>query len=89
MAATSFSDGATGRQDAVRLRVAVYDTLAAAAGYRSPEAQAAWHGIARSRMYQLRSGGSPQLTTAMRMAADLGVAVEVIWERVTTEVVAS
>jgi len=34
-------------------------------------------------MHALRNGENvPRLDTAMRFAADLGVAVEVIWERV-------
>jgi DNA-binding XRE family transcriptional regulator len=66
----------------VRLRVEVYDVLAAAKGYRSVEAQAKWHGLNRGTLFDLRAGNTqPRLDTAMRMAADLGVAVEVIFER--------
>lgn len=66
----------------VRLRVEVYDTLASAKGYRSVEAQAKWHGLNRGTLFDLRAGHTqPLLDTAMRMASDLGVAVEVIWER--------
>lgn len=68
--------------DTVRLRTDVYDALAKAKGFPKPEAQAAWHGIARSAMFRLRAGGVPRLDTAMRIAADCGVPVEVIWERV-------
>lgn len=82
MAATHLQDGQTDASDAtVRLRTDVYDTLAAAKGYSTVEAQAHWHGLARSALFRLRSGGVPRLDTAMRIAADLGVAVEVIWER--------
>lgn len=64
-----------------KLRVAVYDALAKAKGYRTVEAQAAWHDMNRATLFNLRSGATaPMLTTAMRMASDLGVAVEVIWE---------
>lgn len=67
----------------VRLRVDVYDALAAAKGYQTVEAKAEWHGIDRTTLFDLRGGKTtPRLDTAMRMAADLGVAVEVIWERV-------
>lgn len=82
MAATHFQDDRTESSDDVRLRVGVYDALAAAKGYRTVESQAAWHGLARSSMFRLRGGDTPRLDTAMRIAADLGVAVEVIWERV-------
>lgn len=66
-----------------RLRVDVYDMLAAAKGYTTVEGQADWHGLNRATLFDLRAGKTqPLLRTAMRMAADLGVAVEVIWERV-------
>lgn len=69
----------------VRLRVDVYDALARRKGHESVAAQAAWHGISVSQLFNLRAGRSmPGLDTAMRMAADLGVPVEVIWERVTS-----
>jgi hypothetical protein len=85
MRPTDSEDTPTSVQDAtsVRLRTSVYDALAVAKGYTGAPAQARWHGIARSNMYRLRSGGRAELATAMRMAADLGVAVEVIWERVS------
>ena len=67
----------------VRLRVDVYDKLAAAKGYSTVTAQAELHDLNRTTMHALRAGENvPRLDTAMRMAADLGVAVEVIWERV-------
>lgn len=67
----------------VRLRVDVYDRLAAARGYDSVTSQAILHRLNRATMHALKNGENvPRLDTAMRMAADLGVAVEVIWERV-------
>lgn len=63
----------------------MYDALAKAKGYRTVVAQARWHGIGRQHMSDLRSGRqAPRLDTAMRIAADLGVAVEVIWERIAS-----
>lgn len=76
------------RTDSVRLRVGqdgkfVYDMLAAAKGYPSVASQARWHGVNRSTLFDMRAGTNlPRLDLAMRMAADLGVAVEVIFERV-------
>lgn len=67
----------------VRLRVAIYDALAASKGARTVVAQAALHKIHRSTLFRLRSGErAPTLELAMQMASDLGVAVEVIFERV-------
>jgi hypothetical protein len=68
----------------VRLRVDVYDALAAAKGKRTVAAQAVWHEVGRSTLFRLRAGEMPSMDTAMRMAADLGVAVEVIFERVAS-----
>jgi len=84
MAETTSVDTSANRVDApVRLRVDVYDTLAAARGATTVEAQATLHGLNRATLFDLRGGKTqPLLATAMRMAADLGVAVEVIWERV-------
>lgn len=81
---TDSGDTATARADtAVRLRVDVYDALAHAKGFTTVTAQAKAHGLDRTTMHALRAGENvPRLDTAMRMAADLGVAVEVIWERV-------
>jgi len=62
--------------------VQVYDAIAAGLGHRTVASQAVWHGVARSAMFRFRSGGSPRLDTAMRMAADCGVPVETIFERV-------
>lgn len=67
----------------IRLRVEVYDALAAAKGYRKVEHQAAWHGVHRSTLFRLRAGeGVPSLDLAMRMATDLGTSVEALFERV-------
>lgn len=86
MPETNSPDASTTKVDApeaVRLRVDVYDALAHAKGYRTVESQANWHGMNRDNLFRLRSGKrQPMASTAMRMAADLGVAVEVIWERV-------
>ncbi len=79
----------TDRQDAsnqasdvkVRLRADVYSELARAKGYVKVARQANWHGLARSSMFRLLAGGEPSASTAARIAADLGVAFEVIWER--------
>jgi DNA-binding XRE family transcriptional regulator len=83
MAVTTKVDAPASRGDApVRLRVDVYDALAAAKGYKTVEAQATWHGLNRATLFDLRAGKtSPLLATAMGIAADLGVAVEVVWER--------
>lgn len=80
MTVTSTEDTSPSLTDTVRLRVEVYDALAVAKGYRTVGAQAAWHGIARSAMNRLRAGGKPRVDTALGIAADLGVPVEVIWE---------
>lgn len=82
MKVSELEDSMAESTDTVRLRTDVYDALAKAKGYPKPDAQAAWHGIARSAMFRLRAGGVPRLDTAMRIAADCGVPVEVIWERV-------
>jgi len=82
MKATDLQDASSqSTVDSVRLRTEVYDALAAAKGYKTAESQAIWHRTARSNWFRIRAGGPPRLTTAMRVAADLGVAVEVIWER--------
>lgn len=84
MAMTDSGDRLSARPDiAVRLRVEVYDRLAAAKGYTTVVSQAALHGLDRTHMYALKAGDNvPRLDTAMRIASDLGVPVEAIWERV-------
>lgn len=68
---------------AVRLRVAVYDALAAAKGYPTVTAQAELHKIHRTTMHALKAGENvPRLDTAMQIANDLGVTVETLFERV-------
>lgn len=66
----------------MRLRVDVYKPIAIAKGHDSPRKQAVWHGLGRATMYRLLGGGAPESATAMRIAADCGVPVEAIWERV-------
>lgn len=66
----------------VRLKVDVYDRIARKLGYANPDEQAAWHGLARSAMYRIRGGGNPSAATMLRFAADCGVSVESLWERV-------
>jgi DNA-binding XRE family transcriptional regulator len=83
MRTTDLEDATAATKDGgVRLRTEVYDALAIAKGYTTPTKQAAWHGIGRSTMYLLRTGDTqPMASTVMRIAADLGVPVEAIWER--------
>lgn len=66
----------------VRLRVEVYDALAKRRGAVKVAAQARLHGIGRQHMFHLRSGRKQaSLPLAMRMAADLGTAVEALFAR--------
>lgn len=69
----------------VRLRTHLYCAIAASRGYPTAVSQARLHGIGRSTMYRLLGGGAPGAVVAMRMADDLGVPVEQIWELVTLE----
>ncbi|HEY9370484.1 hypothetical protein [Streptomyces sp.] len=85
MAATQKQDDPSAPTDAkVRLRVEVYDALAAErAGVTKVVDQAKLHGINRQHMFRIRSGKwNPSLTVAMRMAADLGTTVDALFERV-------
>ena len=84
--ATSSGDATTIRNDVpVRLRVSVHDALAARKGALNVREQAALHGIHRSTMFRLRSGERvASLELAMKMAADLDVPVEVLFERTRT-----
>jgi DNA-binding XRE family transcriptional regulator len=69
----------------IRLRLEVYDALAAAKGYRKVVDQAALHDVHRATMFRIRSGERlPSLELAMRMAADLGTTVEALFERKTS-----
>jgi DNA-binding XRE family transcriptional regulator len=82
MRSTVSEDASTREADGVRLRVEVYTPLAVAKGYRSKAAQARWHGIARSGFFKILGGSNPSAPTAMRIAEQLGVPFEAIWERV-------
>ncbi|HEU4541745.1 MAG TPA: hypothetical protein VFR23_11525, partial [Jiangellaceae bacterium] len=68
MEVTTLGDVEMPRNDApVRLRVHVYDALAAAKGVKKVVQQAALHGVHRSAMFRLRSGErSASLDLAMR-----------------------
>ena len=63
-----------------RLKVAAYDLIAKGKGRATRQAQADWHGISRSSLYRLLDGSNPSVKTALRMARDLGVSLETIWE---------
>ncbi len=58
----------------------IYDMLAAEKGYLTVESQVHWHGLTRSNWFRIRAGGGATLGTAMRVASDVGVPVESIWE---------
>jgi hypothetical protein len=65
----------------VRINREVYRTLASARGYTSVEAQAAWHGVHRSTMFELLAGRTvPRLDLAMRMARDCQTTVDFLFE---------
>lgn len=65
--------------------MSVHDALAAKKGALNVREQAALHGIHRSTMFRLRSGERvASLELAMKMAADLDVPVEVLFERTRT-----
>ncbi len=67
----------------MRLRVSVHDALTARKGAYNVKEQAELHGIHRSTMFRLRSGERvASLELAMKMAEDLDVPVEVLFERV-------
>lgn len=83
MEATQNSDASPAENDVkVRLRVEVYDALAAKRGVKTVVAQAKLHGVGRQHMFRIRAGNRPSLSVAMRMAADLGTTVEALFERV-------
>lgn len=82
MEATPTEDAQSPRCDGVRLRLRLYDKLAANRGATTPTEQAAFHGISRAHMYRIRNGDRGlSLELAMKMAADLNVAVEDLFER--------
>lgn len=82
MEATIKSDAPLPEGDAVaRLKVDEYDWFAAKKGVKTVVAAAELHGIHRATLFDYRSGTkSPHLSTAMKMAADLGVTIEAIFE---------
>ncbi|MEU7620508.1 hypothetical protein AB0B27_31075 [Micromonospora rifamycinica] len=82
MQATQKSDASTPRSDAkIRLRLEVYDALAAQRGTRTVAAQARLHGIGRQGMSRIRAGKHlPRLPLAMRMASDMGTTVDALFE---------
>lgn len=79
------SDAESPKSDGIRLRVEVYDALAAQKGLTKITDQAKRHGIGRTHMSLLRSGRKTAgLELAMRMAADLGTTVEALFGRVAS-----
>lgn len=65
----------------MRLRIDVYDRLAARKGAKTVVAAAGLHGMGRTQLFDYRSGRkTPNLTTAMQMADDLGTTVDKIFE---------
>ncbi len=82
MEATQKSDGTSPRGDVIaRLRVDAYDRLAAKKGANSVVAAAGLHNMPRTVLFEYRAGRrTPRLDVAMRMANDLGVRVEEIFE---------
>lgn len=87
MEATQNNDAGESQNDAkVRLRLEVYDALAAKRGVTKVVDQAKLHGIGRQHMFRLRSGKwNPSLPLAMQMAADLGTTVDALFERVVEQ----
>lgn len=83
MQTTTLDDAEAPSTDApVRLRASVYRALAASKGAKTVVACAALHGTNRQNLFKLLSGArSASLDLAMRMAEDLGVPVEVLFER--------
>ncbi|MFG3418711.1 hypothetical protein [Micromonospora sp. NPDC048063] len=84
MEATRNSDAPSAESDAkVRLRVEVYDALAAKRGAKTVVAQAKLHEVGRQHLFDIRAGRSlPSLPLAMRMATDLETTVEALFGRV-------
>lgn len=83
MQATQNGDASSFQSDAkVRLRLEVYDALAAQKEIKTVVAQAKLHGIGRQHMFEIRSGRRlPSLSLAMRMATDMGTTVDALFER--------
>lgn len=84
MQATHKRDASTPQSDAkIRLRLEVYDALAAKQNVRRVVAQARLHGIGRQHMFNIRSGRHlPSLPLAMRMASDMGTTVDALFEKI-------
>ena len=84
MQATQNDDAPAVQSDAkVRLRLEVYEALAARRGVKAVVAQAKLHGIGRQHMFDIRAGRSlPSLPLALRMASDMGTSVEALFEQV-------
>ncbi|WP_416902717.1 hypothetical protein [Micromonospora echinospora] len=84
MQATQKGDAFTPQSDAkIRLRLEVYDALAAQRNVKRVVAQARLHGIGRQHMFDIRAGRHlPSLPLAMRMANDLGTTVDALFEKV-------
>jgi DNA-binding XRE family transcriptional regulator len=82
MTATQKSDAPALRDDFdARLRLEVYDALAATKGAPTVVAQARLHGIHRATLFRIRSGErAPSLELALKMAADLSTTVEALFE---------
>ncbi len=82
MPATTKRDTKSPTGDVIaRLRVPEYDRLARSKGVTSVAAAAQLHGSARTRLFDYRAGRkTPRVDVAMRMASDLGVRVEDIFE---------
>lgn len=83
MAATHKVDAPTRKADVVtRLRLEVYDALAAKKGATTVKEQADLHDMHRGHLYRIRSGERQvSLSLAMRMATDLETTVEALFER--------
>ena len=84
MEATGKSNAESPKANDIRLRVEVYDALAARKGLTSVTGQAKKHGIGRTHMSLIRAGRKGvSLPLAMRMANDLDTTVEALFGRVT------
>lgn len=85
MEATAKTNAESPKTNDIRLRVEVYDALAARKGLNSVTGQAKKHGIGRTHMSLIRAGRKGvSLPLAMRMAADLDTTVEALFGRVTS-----
>lgn len=73
----------TGLIDAsqLRLRVDVFDDLAAARGAASVPEQVKLTGVSRPSLYRIRAGKPPSFANATRILAALNVPLDVVFER--------